>query len=335
MKNIRPVRLLVVGLLVLPLLSIFPVDGQTRGTTPTFQDDPYLDDSPSRRRREPIRNLAFALLRDIRLPGPLPPGSPRLVGDRVEIDVAGGVAVTDWDGERSPTILGEASQSSAPVGPEPGWVESPDGQFRYRAEPSGRIVAQKRCRRCSKVWRKKWQLRVSGSTLAPPLATEQRLYFGALDNRVYALRRRNGHRLWAVDVEGRVSTPLVALSYETPVPPDTDESQAPPAPALELILVVPGDGSRLLALDAESGRKLASYTLTEAEGKLVGVPVVTSDGAILMARQKYAPEEASLMVFRLGAAAERAAGDDPTTPEGQKGPADGAEAAPVGRDGAK
>jgi hypothetical protein len=68
---------------------------------------------------------------------------------------------------------------------------------------------------------------------------------------------------------------------------------------MEVILVVPENGAGVSALDAETGAKVASFTLPEDEGWLVGAPLLTPDGKIVIARQKYAPGDASLMVFHI------------------------------------
>ena len=76
-----------------------------------------------------------------------------------------------------------------------------------------------------------------------------------------------------------------------------DGAVASPSPTL--VLAVPDDGGAIVALDAHTGAKVASYDLPDDGGTLVGDPLVTPDGRIVVARQKYTPEDASLMVFRL------------------------------------
>ena len=68
---------------------------------------------------------------------------------------------------------------------------------------------------------------------------------------------------------------------------------------LILILVVPDGGSQLLALGGGTGLELATVRLAANQGKLVGMPLITPDGRIVIARQKYSESEASLMVYEL------------------------------------
>jgi hypothetical protein len=125
--------------------------------------------------------------------------------------------------------------------------------------------------------------------------TARRVFFGALDNRVYSVKRKNGHRVWAADVGGRVSGALVLWSAR----PAGEDDPRPGAPGPAAILVVPDRRNRILALDPLSGTEVASFTLPDPESRLVGVPVKTPDGRIVAATQKYAPTDASLLVLQL------------------------------------
>jgi outer membrane protein assembly factor BamB len=210
------------------------------------------------------------------------------------------VAETGW-AAGSQARVEAVVESEQPPPDRPGfeWVLAPNGRARYALTDDGFLLAQKKCARCPAGWRRRWQLRVSGVGLAPPLVTEKRIFYGSLDNRVYGLKRRNGHRLWEIDLEGRVSRPLRqwrALAY------GSDPEGAARDPSPPLILVVPDDGGGIVALDARSGAKVAAFDLPEDGGTLVGAPLVTPDGGIVVARQKYTPADASLMVFRLVAA---------------------------------
>jgi outer membrane protein assembly factor BamB len=173
--------------------------------------------------------------------------------------------------------------------PADGWSVAPDGLFRCSMLSSGRIVGQKRCWNCRKGWRKKWKLRVAGDDLPPPLVTEKRVYFGAFDNRVYGVKRKNGHRVWEADLPSRVSEPLARWFNAI------GEDGA----ALDLVILIPDSRTSIIALYAETGARVATYELPQNGGRFIGSPVVTADGKIVAARQKYAAEEASLLVFEL------------------------------------
>lgn len=257
----------------------------------------YLEPPTDAARGAAAPKMIFSLTAEIPLPGPLPEYGPRLVEERVRIPVAGGLAESGW-----------AADSEVRVSPVEGiekdprdarsllWALAPNGKARYALTEDGILLAQKRCKSCAVGWRQRWRLRVAGVGLAPPLVTDKRIFYGALDNRVYGLKRRNGHRVWAADLDGRVSRSL--RLWQPPAGeagPDGEAEETPPS----LILVVPDDGSGIVALDARSGAKVASYDLPDDGGELIGVPVVTPDGGIVVARQKYTPTDASLMVFNL------------------------------------
>jgi len=252
----------------------------------------YLEPLPTDT-REFVPRLSFKLLTDIRLPGPLPDRGPRLVGDRIEIPVAGSIALTDWTTGEAPQLTPRDSAETDDAEDLP-WALSADGRQRYRAMPDGWVLAQKRCQSCKKGWRKKWRLRVPGGAAVRPLVTQRRLFFGGRDNRVYCVKRRNGHRVWASDVKSRIVEPLVLWNALPVLDPTADLPGD-----FQLILAVASNGSEIAALSAGSGERVASFTLSEREGKLVGAPVATPDGRIVVARQKYAASEASLMVLML------------------------------------
>ena len=77
-----------------------------------------------------------------------------------------------------------------------------------------------------------------------------------------------------------------------------------------LLFAEKGARVAVVDLDPVSGAEVASYSLTEAGSKLVGAPLATPDGRIVAATQKYAPEEASLVVLRL----------DPVPPSSDENP---------------
>jgi hypothetical protein len=310
-------------------LPLAPVTAQTPtgpSSSSTYQE-PFLEPPPSVAQPSAVKPLRFELETEIPLPGPLPGDPPRLLEGRIELPVAGGVAVTDWRPDSVPRILApEVVEPPAAEGD--GWVLAPDGKKRYRALPTGFLEAQKRCRGCKDGWRRKWKLRIGGAAIVPPVVTHHRIYFGALDDRVYAITRRGGHRLWDADVGSRVNRPLVLMTVSDPGLLSDAEQARRLAQSSEsgdegkkgekrrrkdsevaLLLCVPGSARELMVLDAVTGTILATFKLPNSEEKLIGHPVITPDGRIVVARQKYSPENADLMVFRL-----QEAGGSPNVP---------------------
>jgi len=263
------------------------------GQTPTLRDDPfdssYLEPfpDPDAGRREP--RLTVRLRHEIALPGPLSPSGPLLRGESIEVPLQEGTVRCDWR-EKADALVAPGAAPNGSGEANPAWNVAPDGRYRGRISADGRLEVQKRCKRCRAGWRTSWRLRVAGAGLPPPLVTATHVYHGALDNRVYGLKRKNGHRIWETDAEGRLARPLALWR------PASKEN---PGKTGELVLVVPEHGEALLALDALTGAKVASYTLPEDGGKLIGAPIATPDGAVVVARQRYAPGDASLMVFDL------------------------------------
>ena len=249
---------------------------------PTYEENVYLESGVPRKKIKPPLKLSFTLLEEIPLPGPLGVGGPRLREDRIEIPVAEGWLVAPWPAGPEPRLRRTVEpQSQSEPGPE--YTVGPSGKYRFRLLPGNRILAEKRCPSCRNGWRRAWKLRVAGRIPSPPLISGRRVFFGTLDNRVYSVKKRNGHRVWATDVGGRVSGELVLWS---------EASHA-------AVLVIPDRGTRIVALDPISGTEVASFSLTETGSKLVGAPLSTPDGKIVAATQKYAPSDASLVVLRL------------------------------------
>lgn len=242
--------------------------------------------------------LIFRLLAEIPLPGPLPGDGPRWTGDAIEIPVAGGIAVVPIeDGEGLRILPDTAGVEAAPAAEN--WVESAKLRMRFHADPSGVVRAERRCGRCSRGWKRKWQLRAAGVSSVAPLVVGKRVYFGSLDNRVLCVRARNGHRVWAVDVGGRVAQPLVSW---TGPPADAavgaTHSSSPAAP-LGAVLAVLEEGSELLVLSDRDGARIARMKLVTGQGKIVSVPLTTPDGRLAVARQNYAETDAALLLLRL------------------------------------
>lgn len=286
-----PQRLAATALLVLaaPGLAV-----AQRGLEP-FAEGAF----PDRTERVPaltLPPLAFSLVSDVAVPGPLDGAPLRLDGqDRVAIPLESGdlVLVTAAGGGPLQVIANEDPDKVETAGAEA--VSEPGSRRRFRVGAGGMLIAEK-CRRSPKrPCRRIWKLRIPGGATVPPLVSPGRVYVGALDNQVYALRPRNGHRIWTVDVGRRVSNPLALWEGELPLV-RRDRSLTEPR-SVRLVLVMPEGGNRLLALDARSGRKVAIFELPEGEGRLVGSPLPLPGGTIAVARQRYAEREASLIVL--------------------------------------
>lgn len=235
----------------------------------------------------------FKLIAEVSLPGPLPGSEPYLVDDRVAIEVAGGLAVVAWDGSLELRVSGDAR--STDDGDEAAFAFSEDRRMRCSTLPEGWIKAEKYCDSCRKTWRKKWKVRAPGSQFARPLVTDKRVYYGATDNRVYSVKRRNGHRVWATDVGGRVIRPLELLTV--PAPPDAKYVGKRGSRMMDLVLVLPDSGVSIIALDGRAGTRVAAHDLPDNEA-FVGSPL-TRDAKVAVVRQRYDARDAALLLFEL------------------------------------
>ena len=306
--NRRPLLLLA----LLPALSLATL---ARAQQISSRDNPFdrsgLPASASDETAPGTQRLVFRLQHETALPGPLPGAGPALVGDEVQIAVSGGQAFIALEGATTARIDSTAEPGNVTL---PEWHTDAEGQIRVQ-ERDGLLFAEKKCGRCRRGWKKIWKLRTPGIATATPLVDAKRVYFGAVDNRVYAVKRRNGHRVWSADVGRRVTRPLVFWDHpprdvpgeggkQTPAATaDEGNGHAPveslPPPDVRAILVVPDGGTRLLALSPADGQKLASTELSDDAGKWVSVPLTVPDGRVILARQKYLVDEATLMVYRL------------------------------------
>ncbi len=288
---------------VLMLGAVGPLVAQT-----TLAEDPF-DDAlapPVPRESKAPPRIVFDLLAEIPLPGPLPPNGLRMDGDHVEVAVEGGLARL----LPQPGAVAEIAPMSPNSLPEATpWSESPDGKFRFRSMSGGFIVAERRCPRCRRGWKKIWKLRVSGAAAVPPVSVGPFVFFGAMDNRVYCVKRRNGHRVWSADAGGRIAHPLV-VAATPPALPDNDATHA--VDLGSVLLVVPENGARLLALNPNDGLELAQLDFSNGEGTIAGGPVVTDEGRLVIARQRYRQADASLMIYSLSPSIPKreAGGDD-------------------------
>jgi len=219
--------------------------------------------------------------------GPILSG-PTWVDGQVEIFTGSGLVRATWDGDFDTVTVAVDSGGTRPAEPESSWAMSPTGKYRVSPVDEWQLVAQKSCRGCASGWRRGWRLRVPGLAQAPPLITARRVYYGAADNRVYGVKRKNGHRVWATPLDGRVLRPL-ALWVAAGRPDD----------AAAAILAVPEPGKELIVLDALGGRVSQRYPLAAHSDKIVGAPLATPDGLIILARQGYTDQDAGLIVLKI------------------------------------
>lgn len=235
----------------------------------------------------------FELIAEVSLPGPLPGGGAFVVDDAIGVVVPEGLAVVSWDG----TLALRPNGDARPVDDEDEAVFafSDDGKMRCTTMQDGWIKAEKRCGSCRKVWRKKWKVRAPGSEFARPLITDKRVYYGATDNRVYSVKRRNGHRIWATDVGGRVIRPLELVQISAP--PDVRFIGPRGSRTMNLVLVLPDNGDSIIALEGRGGVRVARHGLPENEA-FVGDPV-TRNNRVAVVRQRYDASDAALLIFEL------------------------------------
>jgi hypothetical protein len=297
-----PSPLAVIFALVWIVTATNGIHGQTTSSGASFQNqfpDPlqYTPEAPD------PPELQLTVLAEIALTGPLM-SAPRWVGDHVEVTTAEGLVRVAWrDPARPVTVEPLPGSASAAAST---WGLSPDGSHRARQLES-RLIVQRSCSGCRGGWRRHWRLRVPGLAPARPLMTENRVYFGSADNRVFGVRRRNGHRLWATALDGRVLREL-ALWVAT-----TEADVA-------AILAVPEPGGEMVALDVFSGSPLLRYRLSGEGDTLVGAPLSTADGHVLLARQGYSGEDATLIVLKLEAKEANPAIGDESAPKGYNPP---------------
>lgn len=192
--------------------------------------------------------------------------------------------------------------SGGPAGVPPPfstWVRSADGKARYRTLPDGRIECQKRTSIRRERWRRSWSLRVGAATPSPPILVGPRVVFGSADNQIYALKRSNGHRLWAADLQDRILAPLsrMTLGYEGSSRPGGKRRRW----TQEVILAVPASGEFLVTLDAYDGSRLTAIPAPGTEVRWIGSPLVLEDGRIVVASQGFVPDDAAVVLLRVRA----------------------------------
>jgi len=262
------------------------VVSQTTSSGSAFQNqfpDPVLYKPPVPEAPE----LRFASVTKIDLSGPLVSG-PRLVGDQVEVRTSQGLVRAVWRDEFVPVLVDVAAVGTT-VEDALAWTMSPNGTYRTKPVSDQLLVVQKACHGCNSGWRRCWRLRVPGLAPTPPVMTAKRVYYGAADNRVYSVKRKNGHRLWVTVLDGRVLRPLALW-----IDPDASKQ-----PGIAAILAVPEPGRELVVLDAFSGSPVLRYRLAGEGDKLVGAALTTPDGHVILAWQGYTPDDAGLIVLKL------------------------------------
>lgn len=271
--------------------------------------------SPLARREGPAPpSVAFRLVDRIALPGPLSGEPPRWDDGRLLVPVSGGmVVVRPGDGVDVRPGRDDRGDDRANSGGRP-WVVSEDGLARYRTLPRGRVIAERRERPGDR-WKRAWSLRVAGATLAPPLLSGPRLLFGSLDNQLYAVRARNGHRLWAVDLGERISRPLALWEGTLPVREGGERKVI----QARFVLVVPDGGGRLVAIDPHDGRSVATVELPDRDEWLAAPAVPLPDHSIALARQGFESSEAAVLVYALEAApADEVPYNEASAPQGAR-----------------
>jgi hypothetical protein len=262
-------------------------------TTGSVEPNIYPPALPLRKGPKPP-GLAFRVLGEVALRGPLPEASPRLVEGKIAVATEAGIATAEPVPGASATVA-PAVDPPPPAEAGSGWVLSADGRYRYRTLPEGRLDAEKLSRFGSGKWKPKWKVRLTGGTPAAPLVLEKRVCVGSLADLVTCVRYDNGHRVWATDVQDRISRPLVLWEGEVSEP---GASGAPPHTAKErLILVTPDTGGNIVALDPYDGAKRATFELPEASGRIASEPVVTPAGTVAVPRQGYEASEAGITLL--------------------------------------
>jgi hypothetical protein len=306
------VRCAVVLTLIAALASL-PASAQT--TTPGQDAYPnnYPPALPVRKGPAPPK-FVFEPLGEVALPGPLPNGPLWLDEGRLRLAVAGGMAWVPPDAHATPEVAGSEAPHGGPAAPhatDDGWTLSPDGGLRFHVDHDGRMRAQRRSRFSRDGWRKAWTIRTPRAIATPPLLIGRRLFFAGFDDRIYAVRADNGHRLWAVDVGERVSRPLTRWSGT--IPAVDARTHVLRAETVDLLLTVPDSGDSLEALDAYDGTIVGRLTIPSSQGWLTSSPVLVNESQIAVARQGYVPQEAALALFELRS---RAAMPGPDAPSG-------------------
>ena len=271
-------------------VSALPAAGQGYGGA-TLDPAAFPVLKPKRKSPAPPP-VTLVMVLEVPIPGPLAGTAMEVDGNSLRVPVHGGYVLVDLSASGEPVVTLVEAEPAEP-GEDGGWIlAGKKKRHRFRTEPEGRIVAQKRASSRSSAWRRRWDLKTPGSTPAPPLLVGKSLLFGCSDNRVYALKARNGHRLWYQDLEHRILFPLVHWRGRI-----GDEEH-------DVVLVVPHPGRSIRVLDPFDGKSLARFRLgqgnaQDTEDEVVSYPAILADGLIVLPVQKYRSEEAVLQLLRL------------------------------------
>ncbi len=279
-------------LLAVCLLAVSSVPAASQGYGGATLDPATFPVLKPKRKSPTPPPVSLELVLEVPIPGPLAGTAMEVNGNVVRVPVHGGYVLVDLGASGDPVVTRIAAEP-AEHGQDDGWIlAGKKNRRRFRTEPEGRIVAQKRSTIRSNAWKRRWVLKTPGSTPAPPLLVGKSILFGCSDNRVYALKARNGHRLWYQDLGHRILFPLVHWRGRLG-PLDYD-----------LVLVVPHPGKSIRVLDPFDGSSLARYRLgsgdaQKVEDEVVSHPAILPDGRIVLAVQKYRSEEAVLQLLQL------------------------------------
>ena len=257
----------------------------------------------------PPPELQLLIVGETAIEGPII-GEPRWFQGRLELTTTAAVLSVDI-GAAVPTIstLGAAS----PVVEATGYALSASGNYRAEVIPGKRLRLQRRCRNCVPTkWRRLWKLRTAGIAAAPPLVNDRCVYFGSQDNRVIGVRRRNGHRVWASDIGGRV---IRRLAWWQAMPDGEDGERGAAA-----VLAVPEPGAEMIVLDAGGGRQVLRYKLPGEEDRILGPAYSDENGRIWLLRQGYRASDLSLIEIALSEVGSETGGKDETSEKGYNSP---------------
>jgi hypothetical protein len=296
-------------LILILLLGSFVVGyAQSSPGSSTFQNqfpDPLQYEPPV----VPPPELQLSIVSEMPIVGPII-GEPRWFQGRLELTTAAGIWSLDLNASE-PLIT--AQEAASPIIEASRYALSASGNYRAEVIPGKRLRLQRRCRNCVPTkWRRAWKLRTAGIAAVPPLVNDRRVYFGSQDNRVFGVRRRNGHRVWASDIGGQAIRRL-AWWQSTAVVKGQERGAA-------AVLAVPEPGAEMIVLDAAGGRQIIRYKLPGEEDRILG-PVYSDEmGRIWVLRQGYRASDLSLIQIRLVEIESETGKKDETSEKGYNSP---------------
>lgn len=272
-----------------------------------FANEPFKPYTPRRSGPPPPRFGIEPARDEIPFPGPIGGRAPRIDGEAWVLGTVKTMITVKVDSGDVETEAGSIPEDTGTL-----WaIGGRRDNRRFSVLPEGMVVAQKKCRRCEAGWKKSWKLRMGASTPAAPVTLGNRVFVGSVDNRVYGLKAKNGHRVWVADAGGRMlQSPTVWTG--------TLDGAEPGAEPFSILLVIPDGDPRLLVLDPYDGKKLAEASFRGSAA--LTRPVVTADGRILVGRQGYDPSDAALVVLSV---VPKATDDPDTETDAAAEPSDG------------